>query len=67
MLKVTLGDATAFVVGVDIVDNRGTKRLAGCSILSGDQNQSVVFATLDAVNRIVGKLDFKGSVEYRIS
>ena len=66
VLKVTLGDAEAFVVRVDVVDPRGTKRLAGCSILSGDRNQSVVFATLDAVNRMVGKLDFKRSIEYRI-
>ncbi len=67
VLKVALGDATAFVVSVDVVDTRGTKRLAGCSILSGDPNQSVVFATLDAVNRVVGKLEFKSSIEYRIS
>jgi len=54
------------VVRVDVVDPRGTKQLAGCAILSGDRNQSVVFATLDAVNRVVGKLDFKRSIEYRI-
>jgi hypothetical protein len=25
-----------------------------------------VFATLDAVNRVIGKLDFQSSVEYKI-
>ena len=67
VLKVALGDASAFLVRVDVVDARSAKQLAGCSIIAGDQNQSVVFAALDAVNRVIGKLDFKRSIEYRIS
>jgi hypothetical protein len=66
VLKIALGDASAAVVRVDVVGSRSTKSLAGCSIIGGNENQTVVFATLDAVNRIIGKLNFKSSIEYRI-
>lgn len=64
--KVPLADTSVFVVKVDLVGNRDSKSLAGCSIISGNENQAIVFATLDAVNRILGKLDFKSSIEYKI-
>lgn len=64
--KVPLGETTAFVVIVDLVTDRDKKSLAGCSIVGGNDNQAVVCATLDAVNRILGKLEFKSSVEYKI-
>jgi hypothetical protein len=64
--KVPLADTTVFVVKVDLVTDRSSKSLAGCSIVSLNENQAVVFATLDAVNRILGKLEFKNSVEYKI-
>lgn len=67
VLKVPLGGDEAFLVKVDVVGARYSKSLAGCALASGDENQSVVFATLDAVNRLVGKLDFKSSIEYKIS
>ena len=54
------------VVRVDVVGARCTKSLAGCALVGGSESQSVVFATLDAVNRVIGKLDFKTSVEYKI-
>jgi hypothetical protein len=54
------------LVRVDVVSSRCTKSLAGCALVDGNENQSVVFATLDAVNRVTGKLDFKTSVEYKI-
>jgi len=66
VLKVAVGEKSAFVVSVDVADDRGTKSLAGCSIVSGNVNQSVVYATLDAINRVIGKLDFKSSIEYKI-
>lgn len=66
VLKVAVGEKSAFVVSVDVVDERNTKSLAGCSIIAGNENQSVVYATLDAVNRVIGKLDFKSSIEYKI-
>jgi len=61
-----LGDEPAVVVKVDLVRNRDVKSLAGCSLLSGNVNQTVVFAALDAINRVVGKLPFRKSIEYRI-
>jgi hypothetical protein len=61
-----LGDDPAVVVKVDLVRNRDVKSLAGCSLLSGNVNQTVVFAALDAINRVIGKLPFRKSIEYRI-
>jgi len=66
VLKVTLADRDAFVVRVDLIEQSGARTLAGCSMVSGNEHQSVVFATLDAVNRVVGKLEFRSSIEYRI-
>lgn len=66
VLKVGVGERNAFLVNVDVIDERNSKSLAGCSIVSGNENQSVVFATLDAVNRVIGKLDFRSSIEYKI-
>jgi hypothetical protein len=66
VLKVGVGERDAFLVNVDVIDDRNSKSLAGCSIVSGNENQSVVFATLDAVNRVIGKLDFRSSIEYKI-
>ena len=66
LLKVTLADRDAFVVRVDLIEQTGARTLAGCSVVTGNEHQSVVFATLDAVNRVIGKLEFKSSIEYRI-
>jgi len=64
--KIQLADRNAFVVRVDLIEARATRSLAGCALVSGNLNQSVVFATLDAVNRVAGRLDFRSSIEYRI-
>jgi hypothetical protein len=64
--QVTLDDAIALVVLVDLLTGRDRKGLVGASVVSGNENQTVVFATLDAVNRVLGKLDLKSSVEYKI-
>lgn len=66
VLKVAVGEKFAFVVSVDVADERNTKSLAGCSIIAGNENQSVVYATLDAINRVIGKLEFKRYIEYKI-
>ena len=66
VVKVPMGDDQAVVVRVDVVFPRCTKSLAGCALVDGNENQSVVFATLDAVNRVIGKLNFRTSVEYKI-
>ena len=66
VVKAPLGDNAAMLVRVDVVSSRCTKSLAGCALVDGNENQSVVFATLDAVNRVTGKLDFRTSIEYKI-
>lgn len=66
IVEVPIGEDTAVVVKVNLRQNRDTKSLAGCSLYSGNANQTVVFATLDAVNRVLGKLKTKSSVEYKI-
>jgi hypothetical protein len=64
--EVAVGRDTAVVVKVDLMRSRDVKSLIGCSLFSGNINQTVVFATLDAVNRVLGKLVSRKSLEYRI-
>lgn len=64
--EVMLGEDSAVVVKVDLLRNRERKSLAGCSLYSGSANQTTVFAALDAVNRVLGVLKSKDTVEYRI-
>jgi hypothetical protein len=64
--EVQLGECSAVVVRVDLLRHRERKSLAGCALFSGNINQTVVFATLDAVNRVLGKLVSRKSIEYRI-
>jgi hypothetical protein len=64
--RVNVDDAYAIFVKVDVLNGRDRKSLAGASMVTSDENQTVVFATLDAVNRLLGKLEFKSAVEYRI-
>ncbi|HXV13867.1 MAG TPA: hypothetical protein VEC56_06640 [Candidatus Krumholzibacteria bacterium] len=66
VLKVSLGGGDAIVVRVDIVGARCNKSLAGSAMVAGNDAQAVVFATLDAINRLTGKLEFKSSIEYKI-
>ncbi len=64
--EIRLGETIAVVVKVDLLRHRDIKSLAGCSLFSANINQTAVFATLDAVNRVLGKLGVRKSVEYRI-
>jgi len=67
VLEVPLGDGLAVVVSVDLVENgRQSKSLAGCSLVLGNIDRTVVFATLDAVNRVLGKLKSRKTIEYKI-
>jgi hypothetical protein len=66
VVEVALGEKTAIVVKVDLVRNRERKSLAGCSLLMGNVNQTAVYATLDAVNRVLGVLKFRSTIEYNI-
>jgi hypothetical protein len=64
--EVVVGKGPAVMVKVDLMRSRDVKSLVGCSLFSGNINQTVVFATLDAVNRVLGKLASRKSLEYRI-
>jgi hypothetical protein len=64
--KIEIGGEHAIVVKVDLLRNRDAKSLAGCSLYSGNMNQTTVFATLAAVNRVLGVLGYKTAIEYRI-
>ena len=64
--EVVLGEHTAFVVTVDLIQNRESKSLAGCSLLERNANQTAVYATLDAVNRVLGVLKSRSTIEYNI-
>ena len=66
LVEIPFDDGEAVAVRVNLVRSRDTKSLAGCALLSGNASQTVVFATLDAVNRVVGKLKTKSTVEYRL-
>ncbi|MDH3216444.1 MAG: hypothetical protein OEN01_09160, partial [Candidatus Krumholzibacteria bacterium] len=66
MVEIELGEVDALVVRVDLIRHRERKSLAGCSLYAGNANQTVVFATLDAVNRVLGVLKSRSSVEYKI-
>ncbi|MFQ5511776.1 MAG: hypothetical protein ACE5EO_08005 [Candidatus Krumholzibacteriia bacterium] len=66
VVEILLGDDTAVVVKVNLLQSRESKSLSGCSLYCGDANQTVVYATLAAVNRILGVLKARDSVEYKI-
>jgi len=65
--EVQLNGQAAVIVTVYLIKQRDRKSLTGCSLAEGNVNQTVVFATLDAVNRVLGKLGGASSVEYRIT
>jgi hypothetical protein len=66
VVEIKVGGEDAIVVKVDLLRNRESKSLAGCSLFSANTNQTTVFATLDAVNRVLGVMKSKDAVEYRI-
>ena len=65
--EVELNEQAAVIVTVCLVKQREKINLAGCSLAVENVNQTVVFATMDAVNRVLGKLGATSSVEYRIT
>ncbi len=66
VLKVSLAGDDAILARVDMISARWTKALAGSAMVTGNEARAVVFATLDAINRLTGKLEFKSSIEYKI-
>jgi hypothetical protein len=64
--KVSLGTSQAVVVTAELVAGRDVSTLLGSAMIGDDDNDAIVCATLDAVNRVLGRLNQKSSVEYRI-
>ncbi len=61
-----LGGEEAVIVAVKFYKDRSEKTLTGSCVVSHDLQQSVVYATLDALNRILGRLRYREPVEYEI-
>jgi hypothetical protein len=63
---VRLGRQKAVVVAVKLLAQRSEKTLVGSCTVEQDVAQSVVFATLAAVNRVLGGLKTVEEVEYEL-
>jgi len=55
-----------FVVEVKKLEGRGELSLTGCCRITRDPDRAVVFATLDAVNRVFAGLKKKEHIEYEV-
>jgi hypothetical protein len=66
VVEILVGAQKAVVCKVDVIRNREGRSLVGCSLYAGNTNQTVVFATLDAVNRVLGVLKTGSPIEYKI-
>jgi len=63
---VPMGDDEVVLVAVKFFSDRSEKTLTGAFVLSHDLQQSVVYATLAALNRILGRLRYREPVEYEL-
>jgi hypothetical protein len=63
---VRLGRQESVVVAVKLLGQRSEKTLVGCCTVEQDVAQSVVYATLAAVNRVLGGLKTVEDVEYEL-
>lgn len=63
---VGLGRQEAVVVTVKLLGQRQEKTLTGSCTVEHDVQQSVVYATLDSVNRVLGGLAVREPVEYEL-
>jgi hypothetical protein len=63
---VSVGADTIAVVNVKFQMGRRLQTLSGSCVVDHDLQQSVVYATLDSLNRILGQLIIKEPVEYEL-
>jgi hypothetical protein len=54
-----IGPREVVIVGVDYVADHDARELVGCAFLNSDLQRAVAHATLDAVNRVMGKSDLQ--------
>jgi hypothetical protein len=64
--RVRMGRRAVVVVAVKLLEQRSERMLTGSCTLEHDLPQTVVFATLSAVNRILGGLPVREPVEYEL-
>ena len=63
---VTVGADSIALVNVKFLSGRRQQTLSGSCVVDHDLQQSVVYATLDSLNRILGQLMIKEPVEYEL-
>jgi hypothetical protein len=63
---VTVGSDTIALINVKFQSGRRLQTLSGSCVVEHDLQQSVVYATLDSLNRILGQLIIKEPVEYEL-
>ena len=54
------------LVMVKLYKDRSEKTLTGSAVVAQSLQQSVVYATLDALNRVLGRLQFREPIEYEV-
>lgn len=62
----TLADEETVLVMVKLYKDRSEKTLTGSAVVAQSLQQSVVYATLDALNRVLGRLQFREPIEYEV-
>lgn len=63
---VRLGGADVVVVAINFHKSREDKVLSGSAVVERDLQQAVVYATLSALNRVLGRLRYREPVEYEL-
>lgn len=63
---INLGNDSVVVVNVKFITDRRQQTLSGSSVVDHDLQQSVVYATLAALNRILGRVQIKEPIEYEL-
>ena len=61
-----LADEDTVLVMVKLYKDRSEKTLTGSAVVAQSLQQSVVYATLDALNRVLGRLQFREPIEYEV-
>ncbi|HET9232856.1 MAG TPA: hypothetical protein VFP10_01800, partial [Candidatus Eisenbacteria bacterium] len=62
----TLDDDEVVLVMVKLFKDRSEKTLTGSAVVAQSLQQAVVYATLSALNRALGRLQFREPIEYEV-
>jgi hypothetical protein len=61
-----LADEETVLVMIKLYKDRSEKTLTGSAVVAQSLQQSVVYATLNALNRVLGRLQFREPIEYEV-